>query len=123
MANVLLVEDDKDIMDLMTARLTSYGHTVCSARTSEEALEMMEEGFVPDIIVLDVGLPGISGFDLLAQLRAKNPLGGRMLPAVFVSGYTDAEHVVEGRALGAVYLQKPVEMTSLHRAITSACAA
>ena len=122
-ANVLLVEDDKDIMDLMAFRLTSYGHTVCPAQTSEHALDAIEDGFVPDIIVLDVGLPGLDGFDLLAQLRAKNPLGGRMLPAVFVSGYTDAEHVVQGRALGAVYLQKPVEMASLQRAITNACAA
>ena len=74
----------------------------------------------PDVAVLDVTLPGMSGFELLPALREREGLGE--LPAVFLSARVQDHDIAEGRALGATYLTKPFVGKALDAAIARAVA-
>lgn len=118
MAKVLAVEDDPDILRLVTLRLQSAGHRVVTSSSAREALRTIEERGLPDVVVLDVGLPDVDGVELLQQLRALE--GGDALPAVFLSARVREQDVERGRALGATYLTKPFVATALLNAVQRA---
>lgn len=115
MAKVLVVEDDPDIAELVSIRLRAEGHEVKTAGRGAEALEIVEQRGAPDVAVLDVTLPTMSGFELLEKLR--EALGDPGLPAVFLSGRVGPEDIDAGRALGARYLTKPFVASALLRAV------
>ncbi len=121
MAKVLVVEDDADIRGLVENRLRRHGHRVVSVGSGEEALAAIAEKGAPDVAVLDVLMPGMSGLDLLRSLRA-DP-GTAHLPAVFLSGRIQESDIDAGRALGATYLTKPLVLAALVNAVESATAA
>lgn len=120
MAKVLVVEDDVDIRGLVENRLRRHGHRVVSVGSGEEALAAIAEKGAPDVAVLDVLMPGMSGLDLLRTLRA-DP-GTAHLPAVFLSGRIQDSDIDAGRALGATYLTKPLVLSALDNAVESATA-
>lgn len=120
MAKVLVVEDDVDIRGLVENRLRRHGHRVVSVGSGEEALAAIAEKGAPDVAVLDVLMPGMSGLDLLRMLRA-DP-GTAHLPAVFLSGRIQESDVDAGRAFGATYLTKPLVVSALVNAVESAIA-
>jgi CheY-like chemotaxis protein len=115
MARVLVVDDDPDILDLVRLRLQSRGHPVLTASSGPEALKLLARRQPPDIAVLDVSMPGMTGFELLKQLRAKE--GYESMPAIFLSARVQPADVEQGRALGAVYLTKPFVTNALMKAI------
>ena len=118
MARVLVVDDDPDILRLVQMRLAANGHAVLCAGSAAEAFSVLETSGAPDVVVLDVGLPGTDGLELLQQLRDREELAG--LPAVFLSARVSEEDVARGRALGATYLTKPFVATALLTAIDRA---
>jgi len=120
MAKVLVVEDDVDIRGLVENRLRRHGHRVVSVGSGEEALAAIAEKGAPDVAVLDVLMPGMSGLDLLRTLRAAP--GTAHLPAVFLSGRVQESDIDAGRALGASYLTKPLVVSALMNAVESATA-
>jgi len=120
MAKVLVVEDDVDIRGLVENRLRRHGHRVVSVGSGEEALAAIAEKGAPDVAVLDVLMPGMSGLDLLRTLRAAP--GTAHLPAVFLSGRVQESDIDAGRALGASYLTKPLVVSALINAVESATA-
>jgi len=120
MAKVLVVEDDVDIRGLVENRLRRHGHRVVSVGSGEEALAAIAEKGAPDVAVLDVLMPGMSGLDLLRTLRA-DPVTAH-LPAVFLSGRIQESDIDAGRALGATYLTKPLALSALVNAVESATA-
>jgi len=122
MANILVVEDDADILELVTARLTSYGHEVRRCATPRQALAAVNQGYLPDLVCLDVGLPEMDGFYLSYRLRRHPRLNDRVVPTIFLSARADPEHVVEGRSMGATYITKPFSPTTLQIAIERALA-
>src|SRR4051794_7182549 len=83
MPRVLVVDDDPDLVRIVTFRLQSKGHRVIGASTAEDALTAVSERGRPDIVVLDVTMPGMNGLDLLGRLRALD--GMQDLPAIFLS--------------------------------------
>lgn len=115
MAKVLVVEDDADMRMLLEVRLRRSGHLVVSACSGEEALTVLAERGAPDIAVLDVKMPGMSGLELLRLLKATPAYAS--LPAVFLSGRVEPAEIAEGRALGATFLTKPIVVTALNSAI------
>ena len=115
MARVLVVEDDEDIRGLIKARVANGGHAVLDAGSADEALALINDKGAPEIVVLDVGLPGMNGLELLVELRAK--LDQPSLPAVFLSARVSAEDIEAGRRLGAIYLTKPFIASALLQAI------
>jgi CheY-like chemotaxis protein len=85
---VLVVEDNVDSADSMSILLRLYGHEVAVARTGPAALEMAAE-FRPNLVLLDIGLPGMDGHEVAWRLRANPNLTGMTLCAL--TGYTPTE--------------------------------
>lgn len=116
MTKILVVEDDVDIRNLVEVRLRRQGHRVVSVGSGEEALQLLAERGAPDVVVLDVQLPGMDGLELLGVLRQDHG----HVPAVFLSGRVQERDVEAGRALGATYLTKPVVLSALVAAVDNA---
>ena len=118
MARVLVVEDGPELRALLEFRLRQSGHQVVSAGSGEEALGVLAEKEAPDVAVLDVLLPGMTGLELHSRLR-QDPNFARV-PVVFLSGRIQPADIAAGLALGATYLTKPVVVSSLTKAIDQA---
>lgn len=118
MARVLLVEDDPDIRDLVSLRLVGAGHRVLAEADADHALSAVSDRGAPELVVLDVGLPGMDGIELLARLREQSGL--EELPAVFLSARVQEHDVARGRAMGATYLTKPFVASALLAAVATA---
>ncbi len=70
-ARILVIEDERSLRRLLTLNLAAEGYEVRSASTAEEAIStLQEQGFLPDLIVLDIMLPGMDGYTLCQRLRA-----------------------------------------------------
>jgi CheY-like chemotaxis protein len=120
-AKVLVVEDDQDIRALVQMRLRAAGHLVVAAESAEDALELIEVRGAPEVLVSDVSLPGLSGLDLVRELRSRPACAA--LPTVLLSGRVQPADIAAGEALGATYLTKPVIISALCVAIDRALAA
>jgi CheY-like chemotaxis protein len=118
MSRLLVVDDDPVVLNLVQIRLKTGGHRVVSATDPDEALRVVDERGLPDVAVLDVSMPGMSGLELLAQLRERP--GAERLPAVFLSARVQPQDIEAGRALGATYLTKPFVASALLAAIDRA---
>jgi two-component system cell cycle response regulator len=111
---VLVVEDHEDIRELLRLQLTFDGLEVLECATGEEALELVQMHAV-DAVLLDAELPGISGYDVLAQLA------GSAIPVVVISGRTTSDDVVEAFRLGAHdHIAKPFRGKELRARVTAA---
>jgi CheY-like chemotaxis protein len=115
LSRVLVVDDDPNLRQLVTIRLQKAGHRVVGADSAFEALAVVQERGAPDVVVLDVTMPGMSGLELLPVLRAID--GCEQLPAIFLSGRVEHHDVEAGRALDAVYLTKPFSAIALCNAV------
>jgi PAS domain S-box-containing protein len=109
---VLVVEDSIDAADALSMLLRLYGHDVQVARTGEAALEMTVESR-PDLVLLDVGLPGIDGYQVAKQLRARPEFKDVMMCAL--TGYTPSEADRQRQQETGFdhYYVKPVKLSSL----------
>jgi CheY-like chemotaxis protein len=85
---VLVVEDNVDAADSLSLLLRLYGHEVLVARSGPAALEVAPV-FRPDFILLDIGLPGMDGYEVARRLREQPSFGGVTLCAL--TGYTPSE--------------------------------
>jgi len=104
-ARVLLVEDEADIRELIRYSLEQGGFEVEEASDGAGALEKLR-AFAPDLIVLDVMLPGMLGFELCQRLRAHSSTAH--LPILIVSAKANASYKALGLAMGADdYVTKP----------------
>ncbi len=103
--DVLVVDDEKDVVEVVGHFLEEEGYTVHAAYDGEEALEMAS-GDV-DLIVLDIMLPGVDGYEVCRKLRDR--VETEEIPIVFLSAKTEEEDQIEGLMLGGDdYLTKPV---------------
>ena len=108
---VLIVDDDQDARELLTAVLERCGSFVASAGSTREALEKLHSE-KPDVLVSDIGMPGEDGFALIRQVRALPEEAGSNIPAAALTAYARAED--RRKALDAGYMMhitKPVEPT------------
>ena len=105
---ILIVDDDRELVDSIEDHFTAAGFQVLRAATGAVALELIRRVRL-DCVVLDVGLPDRNGFDLCAQMRADSAI-----PIVFLSCYTEEEHRIRGLSLGGDdYVCKPFSMKEL----------
>ncbi|MBO1908703.1 response regulator transcription factor [Microvirga sp. 3-52] len=103
---VLVVDDEPPIRRLLRAGLATQDYDVREAGSVEEALESIRED-APDVILLDLGLPGRNGMDLLAELQGKDST----FPILILSSRTDEAGIVQALELGADdYITKPFGM-------------
>ncbi len=104
-ANILLVEDEPAIQELIAANLTRAGHTVMRAADAEIALRIVRDA-LPDLVLLDWMLPGISGIELARRLRAEERT--RAIPIIMLTARSDEQDKVSGLEIGADdYITKP----------------
>lgn len=115
MAHILVVDDDRDLRGLVEFRLRRAGHQILTAGDGPEALALVRDRGAPDLAVLDVMMPGMSGLELLVELRKVDGLA--RLPAIFLSARILPEDIAAGRDLGATYLTKPFVAPALMAAV------
>lgn len=106
---ILVVDDDAGQRELLGDFLSRQGFRVRVAESGEQALELLAET-VPDLMISDVRMPGITGLDALRQARSSHPT----LPVLLVTGYADVRDAVEAMRDGALdYIEKPVDLDEL----------
>jgi diguanylate cyclase (GGDEF)-like protein/PAS domain S-box-containing protein len=109
--DILVVDDTPMILNLITDILVREGYQVRSEDCGENALESVEDS-PPELILMDILMPGMDGFEVLRQLKAK--VESRDIPVIFLSGIREVEQVVEGLKLGAVdFISKPFQRDEL----------
>lgn len=110
-AQVLVVDDDPDLQEIVTAMLEAVGLAVEAVESAEEALARMESRR-PDLLVLDWTLPGMSGLELCKRLRRDASCGA--LPILFLTAHAGTQDMVEAFAAGADdYVVKPFRAAEL----------
>jgi DNA-binding response OmpR family regulator/cellulose synthase/poly-beta-1,6-N-acetylglucosamine synthase-like glycosyltransferase len=110
-ASVLVVDDEGMIRKVVGRELTAAGCDVVYAANGEEALTKLKEA-LPDLVVSDVNMPRMDGFELLKRIRAQ--AATKALPVILLTGRGDTEDVVAGMGLGADdYLIKPFALPEL----------
>jgi len=110
-AKVLIVDDEANIVISLEFLMQQAGYEVAIARNGEEALEQIEN-FRPDLILLDVMLPGVNGFDILQRVRQHASL--HELPVIMLTAKGREVEVTKGLALGAnAYITKPFSTRNL----------
>jgi CheY-like chemotaxis protein len=103
---ILIVEDEKDMQDVMRLLLERMGYEIISAYDVASAVQILRGKPLPDLMLLDLMLPEISGLELLRQIRAKDVFDD--LPVIIVSALADPDQIRKGFDLGADrYVTKP----------------
>ena len=112
---VLIVEDEKDAVEMYRIVLEVEGYQVVVAYTLPAAVKELEKG-KPDLVLLDVVLRGSSGLDLCEKIRQDEELAD--LPIVIISNLVSQEDIAAGLAAGAnAYLTKPISQNELLEAV------
>ena len=110
--SILCIEDDRETAAVLAEDLAERGYGVCLAYNGEEGLRAILTS-PPDLVLCDISLPLLSGFDILERLTQITPRFGYM-PFVFLTAFTDRESELKGRQLGADdYVTKPVDFDLL----------
>jgi two-component system OmpR family response regulator len=105
-ARLLVVDDEPNIVELLSASLRYAGFDVATARSGTEAVRVANE-FQPDLLVLDVMMPGMDGFDVVRRLRGD----GRRVPVLFLTARDSTEDKITGLTLGGDdYVTKPFSL-------------
>ncbi len=117
MARILIVDDDRLILTGLAANLEDRGYVVTKAATGEEAVALAETT-QPDLVLMDICLPGISGIEAARRIQEK-----MNIPVIFLSALDDPEVVRAAITLGSLsYLVKPITVKQLVPAVETALA-
>ena len=107
MSRVLIVEDDEDMVRLATHWLERADYEVALAADGQQALKALAADPLPDVVLLDVMLPKMDGFEVLRRIRADART--KRLPVIMVTSFTRDKDAARGRELGANdYIVKPL---------------
>ena len=116
-AKILVVDDHPSNVKALRVRLESEGHQVIEALSGPEALDKVEQE-KPDLVLLDVMMPGMDGYEVCRRLKARQ--GADFVPVILVTARTETEAIVQGLELGAdEYVTKPFEPLELMARIKS----
>jgi len=107
MANVLIVDDEQAITSALGMYFQRLGHEVMRAHSGEEGIAMVHRAH-PELVLLDVRLPDMSGFEVLERIREYNPV------VIMITGHGDVPDAVRAMQAGAEsFLTKPIELAHL----------
>jgi len=113
---VLIVDDEKDFVEMFSLRLQETGETVYTAGSGRECLDVLGEENI-DVVVLDVKMPGMDGLETLKEIKKRNPL----VEVILLTGHGTIETAVLGMKLGAYdYLLKPAEPIEISKKLKDA---
>lgn len=109
--HIFIVEDDADLSEMLSAYFRTQGYYIEQALRGKEAVQMIQN-HVPDLVLLDIRLPDIDGYEVCRRLRKVRRL--QNLPIIFLTEKRDREDKLSGLELGAVdYITKPFDMREL----------
>lgn len=95
----MLIDDDEFLLDMYSLKFREAGFTVELSRGGEEALTMLRQGFSPDVVLLDVVMPGLDGFELLKKIKKENLSKNAII--IILSNLGQKEDIEKGLLLGA----------------------
>lgn len=118
LGNILLVDDEPDILEIVSFNLRQAGYDTQTAQNGEEAIFLAKK-FIPDLILLDIMMPEMDGYETIRELR-KNPALDKTI-IIFLTALTDERSEIEGLKLGADdYITKPIKMNLLRARLATA---
>ena len=120
MAVVLVVDDEDDIRELVRINLELDGHRVVCAANGDEALEALRRD-APDLVLLDVMMPGLDGWEVLGSIKAESDAALAQTPVMMVTARTDDLDRIRGAIEGAIkYVTKPFQVAQLRQMVRDA---
>jgi two-component system, OmpR family, response regulator len=106
---LMIVDDEVDFLETIVKRLKARGIAVTGVGSGYKALEALD-GDSPDVIILDVKMPGMDGIETLREIKKKTPL----TEVIMLTGHASVESGIQGMQLGAFdYVMKPVALDEL----------
>ena len=115
-AKVMLVDDEKEFIELMSQRLETRGLKVAAVTSGEEAI-ILADDYKFDVAVVDLAMPGIDGIETLIQIKEKRP----DIEVIMLTGQATVHSGIEAMKHGAIdYLEKPVDLDVLMEKIREA---
>src|SRR5690606_32661331 len=116
-SRVLIVDDNVDAGEVLGRLVTLLGHETCVVSSGAEALESMSS-FVPDVVLLDIGMPGMNGYEVARRIRAR---GGTQPLLVALTGWGQAKDKARAAEAGFDrYLVKPIGREALQKLLAAA---
>jgi len=113
---ILIVDDEKDFLDVISERLASRGIDADTSESAEEAISKIEN-HIYDAVILDLKMPGIDGIEALKLIREKRP----ELQVILLTGHATVEKGIEAMKSGAMdFIEKPADLESLRKKIMAA---
>jgi len=113
---ILIVDDEKDFVEMFSLRLNRQGEKVSAAYSGQEALDLLEKTKI-DVVILDIRMPGMDGIETLKKIKARHPL----IEVILLTGHGSTETAVEGMKSGAFdYLMKPADFEDISEKLTNA---
>ena len=112
---ILMVDDSKDLLQVIARRLQTWGYEALTAESGEEGLRLAQE-HLPDLVLLDIMMPKMKGRDVCVHLKA-NPKT-QHIPVIFLTALALADHIKAGMDVGAEdYIVKPFDVAELKERI------
>ena len=116
-ANILVVDDVADNLEILKDLLSFHGHHVLTAANGKDALQSAQDAR-PDLILLDIIMPGMDGYEVCTHLKANEAT--KDIPVIFVSSLADVQNAVKGFQVGGVdYVIKPFQSAEILARITT----
>ncbi len=113
---ILVVDDEKDFVEMISLRLNEAGEEVISAYSGKECLETLGKKDI-DVVILDIKMPGMDGIETLIEIRKRFPL----VEVIMLTGHGSTETAVQGMKIGAFdYLLKPADFEDLSAKLEAA---
>ena len=116
---ILIVDDEPDTLDLISVELAQHGAMVTGISSAEEALQSLsQETF--DLLISDIGMPGMDGYDLIRQVRKQEAGTQKPIPAIALTAYARVQDRMRAIMAGySTHVAKPVEATELLTVVAS----
>ena len=113
---ILIVDDEKDFVEMFSLRLTGQGEKVSTAYSGQDALDLLKKTQI-DVVILDIRMPGMDGIETLKRIKADHPL----VEVIMLTGHGSTETAVEGMKAGAFdYLMKPADFEDISKKLANA---
>lgn len=114
---ILIVDDEPDVLKTLRDQVCSFGYDVREAPDAESALLVLRSGDPIDLVITDMRLPGMSGIDLLGEVRRE----ASVVPVIMLTGHGSIESYIQTQSRGVFeYINKPVRAAELKRIIGTA---